>query len=391
MQTLLNQKEFLGKYRVNEDEFNATGLLWNDLETLFLHYLDIKPDLESIGQTMSNRLMKIKKVHSVRYRIKDEEHLIEKIIRKRIEKPDRIIDIKNYTTEITDLVGLRAIHLFKEDWKPIHDVIDQTWNLKETAKAYIREGDNEVYRQAFTDQGLSVEVHKRGYRSIHYITITKPAKIEFFTEIQVRTIFEEGWSEIDHSVRYPYELDNLLYKEFSSILNRLAGMSDEMGTFINLLRAEITANKEKILSNQQEIERLQAILDKPEITQEDKNEIKEVIKYVTLPGYYPKISELAKGLEGIKGFPGLPNNSTLGKLAELGKIPGISAGTLEAMRSMTDSLAGFNSITEAIKANTQIYSGTPLNRSSAKVETLSRPKVKSPKKGNTSEDNLPAE
>jgi hypothetical protein len=53
-----------------------------------------------------------------------------------------------------------------------------------------------------------------------------------FAEIQVRTIFEEGWSEIDHRVRYPNFSDDELVSYFLAIFNRLSGSADEMGTFV---------------------------------------------------------------------------------------------------------------------------------------------------------------
>lgn len=43
-------------------------------------------------------------INSVRYRVKNPEHLIEKIIRKKKEKPDLEITKENYLTEITDAI-----------------------------------------------------------------------------------------------------------------------------------------------------------------------------------------------------------------------------------------------------------------------------------------------
>lgn len=62
--------------------------------------------------------MSEKNVHSVRFRVKDAKGLIAKIIRKRIDDPKRIIDLKNFRTEVTDLIGVRAIH-FATDFKAI--------------------------------------------------------------------------------------------------------------------------------------------------------------------------------------------------------------------------------------------------------------------------------
>ena len=58
-------------------------------------------------------------------------------------------------------------------------------------------------------------------------------------EIQVRTIFEEGWSEIDHKIRYPYDADNPVLGQFLVVFNRLAGSADEMGSFVKLLKRKL--------------------------------------------------------------------------------------------------------------------------------------------------------
>jgi putative GTP pyrophosphokinase len=81
-------------------------------------------------------------------------------------------------------------------------------------------------------------MRSKGYRSVHSIFCTQPLQRKVFTEVQVRTIFEEGWCEIDHHVRYPNFSDDRLVSYFLTIFNRLAGSADEMGTFVqNLTRA----------------------------------------------------------------------------------------------------------------------------------------------------------
>lgn len=57
-----------------------------------------------------------------------------------------------------------------------------------------------------------------------------------YLEVQVRTLFEEGWGEIDHHILYPYKKQNPMLTEFSELLNRLAGMGDEMASFYRRLR-----------------------------------------------------------------------------------------------------------------------------------------------------------
>lgn len=54
-------------------------------------------------------------------------------------------------------------------------------------------------------------------------------------EVQLRTLFEEGWGEIDHHILYPYKVSDPMLTEFSELLNRLSGMGDEMASFFKRL------------------------------------------------------------------------------------------------------------------------------------------------------------
>jgi ppGpp synthetase/RelA/SpoT-type nucleotidyltranferase len=169
--------------------------------------------------------------------VKDPEHLIEKIIRKNLVSSEKIT-LKNYREKLHDLIGLRAIHLYKEDWESIDLQIRKRWGDRLHGKpvANIREGDSPEFIKLFEDAGGQIRKHQYGYRSIHYIlTFNSDNQNKFYAELQVRTIFEEGWSEIDHDIRYPYQQENPLYKEYLGILNRLAGASDEMATMLKFL------------------------------------------------------------------------------------------------------------------------------------------------------------
>jgi putative GTP pyrophosphokinase len=189
-------------------------------------------------------------VHSLKVRIKHPEHLIEKIIRKRSDAPDLNFDASSYETFITDLIGIRALHLFKDEWREIHKFLTETWDLHEEPLAYVREGDPADLVRGFSDAGCRVQEHPCGYRSIHYVLKTQPAKCARFVELQVRTIFEEGWSEIDHLVRYPRQSDNPYLAGFLTIFNRLAGAADEMGTFTKELSAYVEAQLVQAAENE---------------------------------------------------------------------------------------------------------------------------------------------
>jgi len=237
--------EFLARYNISDEAFAATGIAWDELEKIRDHYLQTRHELEPTARRIVNILNKTEQVHSVSYRIKAPEHLMAKIIRKRIGKPELVISLDNYQKEITDLIGIRVLHLFKEDWQDLHQFITRTWNLKKIPIAYVRRGDPAGYINSFRNWGCLIKEHPYGYRSVHYLLqsmVSKQGKLPVrVSEVQVRTLFEEAWSSIDHHVRYPYQPRNILLNELLVILNRLSGSSDELASCLLYLKEKLTA------------------------------------------------------------------------------------------------------------------------------------------------------
>jgi ppGpp synthetase/RelA/SpoT-type nucleotidyltranferase len=186
----LNQRAFFEKYKIKQTAWDRSGLSWSELEAIYADYLERIGSLEPTAGFISERLRKLDVVHSLKYRIKDPEHLIEKIIRKQFSSGKRTITPENYSTLITDLIGVRAIHLFKGDWERIHDFIGDTWKLKELPTANVRKGDSADLIKLFRSKGCKIHEHEFGYRSVHYLVKSQPTKNLFVAELQVRTIFE---------------------------------------------------------------------------------------------------------------------------------------------------------------------------------------------------------
>lgn len=224
--------EFRKQNGITDAEWEIAKIDWNTLSAIGSHHDAQKNSLARAAEAMARDLQSIDRVHSVRFRVKDTDHLLAKIIRKRVEGSEKYADIslENYQAKITDLVGVRALHLFKEDLFRIDRSIRDAWELEESPPvAYVRGGD---LGEKLEDAGFDVKAHKAGYRSVHYIVSTSPGRQKIFAEIQVRTIFEEGWAEIDHTVKYPNFSDDEPVAEFLGIFNRLAGAADEMGGFV---------------------------------------------------------------------------------------------------------------------------------------------------------------
>lgn len=238
----IDKKRFFEKYSIDEDYFKNTGLKWNDLEEIYYDYSSIVPKLEIDAQHIVSKLIDLDAVHSVRRRVKKPEHLLEKIIRKGKKYLELKINVNNYRVIITDLIGIRVLHLFKMDWLAIHEEIMHLWDVKETPQVNIRKGDNDGvdFEKMVEEAGCELIIRKYGYRSVHYLIGAPLNKNqEILVEVQVRTVFEEAWSEIDHKIRYPYDTQNEILSEYLAIFNRIVGSADEMGSFIKKLKEEI--------------------------------------------------------------------------------------------------------------------------------------------------------
>jgi len=244
----LTLEEFLERNRIDSETWEKAKMDWPSLQAIASDHEAESANLESSAELFAKVIQKFNGVHSVRWRVKDSEHLATKIVRKRSEDNPKYTDItlENYYERVTDLVGIRALHLFKENCFEIDSALNSVWNPIEPTVAYIRDGDSEGMKKRFEDKGFEVKNHPAGYRSVHYIIESIPLKRKIIAEIQVRTIFEEGWSEIDHKVRYPNFSDNELVNYFLEIFNRMAGSADDMGGFVLGLVATLSGLQKEI-------------------------------------------------------------------------------------------------------------------------------------------------
>lgn len=166
-------------------------------------------------------------IHSIKGRIKNIEHLREKILRKEGITTDNVLE------KITDIAGIRVMHLYQKQFSIIHEAIieqitNKHWALFEQPKAYTWDPDSVDYFKAL---GIETIQKESLYTSIHYVV--KPRNDSFITcEIQVRTLFEEAWGEIDHWINYPKETSNQNAKEQIRILARMIGSGSRLADLI---------------------------------------------------------------------------------------------------------------------------------------------------------------
>lgn len=153
-------------------------------------------------------------IHTVLYRIKDKDRLLEKIDQ---ENSNSAVDVKsitykNYQKRIEDIIGIRIICLRLSDIAKIEAYLELL--VGEKILHFMREPDHKksfvlpINPGEAAPQNLNLQY--TGYSSVHYqIKLGENSDVsdEFKriqVELQLRTILEEAWGEIDHKYRYAH-------------------------------------------------------------------------------------------------------------------------------------------------------------------------------------------
>lgn len=170
-------------------------------------------------------------IYTIKNRLKDPTHLRDKIERKwDTENP---ITPENIFERVTDLAGVRVLHLYQDQFSILHQHIQKQvdngdWFLKEPPVAYSWDPESTNY---FQELGLEPKIKDSYYTSIHYVIMPK-AGSNICCEIQVRTLFEEIWGEIDHTINYPHPTENNSCKEQLRVLSKLVSTGTRLADSI---------------------------------------------------------------------------------------------------------------------------------------------------------------
>lgn len=169
-------------------------------------------------------------IHSVKSRLKNPDHLREKIVRKWKDGP---ITPATLFSRITDCAGVRIIHLHSQQFRYIHSAIvghiqQGYWHLNEPPVAYSWDPEATAF---FNSLKVNAETRDSYYTSIHYV-VKPQAATDLACEIQVRTLFEEAWGEIDHALNYPDATDVVACREQLRVLAKLASTGTRLADSI---------------------------------------------------------------------------------------------------------------------------------------------------------------
>lgn len=197
-------------------EKRLVSTFWNSL----LGYIDESVELK-------------KCIHSLRFRLKDPDHLADKLFRKLrksiTDKTPFSITKENLFTNITDLGGIRILHLhtnqFAEIDRSLKAIIQE--QPVELAEGPVARTWDDEYRARFNALGIQTQGSERMYTSVHYVVASKSATT-VTCEIQVRTLMEEVWGEVDHSINYPHPIDSVACTEQIRALARVTSSATRL-------------------------------------------------------------------------------------------------------------------------------------------------------------------
>lgn len=171
-------------------------------------------------------------VHSVKQRKKSRASILSKCERK--SNNGKTVSAENAAQELEDFFGIRLLHIHFDQAEHIHNFLNQKsksgdfcFGEKPIAYTWDPEHENLLKRL-----GFEVKFKDSYYTSLHYILrVSQESPIR--CELQVRTLFEEAWGELDHWMNYPHPTDVLALKEQLLVLSRVVTAGSRLAVSIN--------------------------------------------------------------------------------------------------------------------------------------------------------------
>ena len=135
----------------------------------------------------------------------------------RIKKPESVYlktklhDIRDLE-KITDYAGYRVLCLFEQEIPEIHECLISIFvnnSFKPVGFKLLdwpdeRQKDflSKKITESFPDIEVETEAKESGYKSIHYIVTQKIGDTTYSVEVQLRTLLQDVWGELEHSLSY---------------------------------------------------------------------------------------------------------------------------------------------------------------------------------------------
>lgn len=213
---------------------------------------------------------------------------------KQVDSFERKIKKKNYTdplNEITDLCGIRIICYVEDEVNDVCEVIKELFNIDSSKSVNKNEelGEDRV-----------------GYKSVHLICQISQERLvlpefkkfkDLYFEIQVRTILQHSWAEIEHDKNYKFS--GVLPKEIKRRLMLLSGTLELVDREFNQLSKEID-NYATEVNEQTKKGDLDIEIDSVSLIQYLSVKFADLVKAGTVPSLANEDDELLGEMRGFK-------------------------------------------------------------------------------------------
>ena len=123
--------------------------------------------------------------------------------------------------DITDILGLRVITFYLDDVDVVASVVERLFDV---------DWENTV------DKRRLHALDSFGYQSLHYICRVPDMPFRF--EIQMRTLLQHAWSNMNHDTGYKSGVE--IPREYIRNMSRLAGMLELADEQFSRIRSELT-------------------------------------------------------------------------------------------------------------------------------------------------------
>jgi ppGpp synthetase/RelA/SpoT-type nucleotidyltranferase len=200
------------------------------VEKAVAHFETNRRHFEALAESLTLQMQKhdelAKHTHFMKHRVKSIESLRRKVTQRAIEAkrskqhlniaPDNLFEV------VTDLAGIRIIHLHTDQIGAIHaallDFFDQErLRLVEDPTANCWDGE---FESLFAKFGIRSRSRDSMYTTIHYV-VEANKRTKITCEVQVRTLMDEVWGEVSHRVNYPEESSSQACRDQLKVLARL--------------------------------------------------------------------------------------------------------------------------------------------------------------------------
>jgi len=230
-----------------------------DIDAMVLRFIERRDTYAHLAKTVHMLLSEHGQlrphIHSVKYRVKDPENLRSKLRRKAQEARalGRQFDITpdNFFQRVGDLAGVRVLHLNTTQMEEIDRAIrtilkDESYRIVEGPIA--NTWDDE-YRNYFRGINIRTTPRPSMYTSVHYV-VESGARSSPRCELQVRTLVEEVWGEVSHTVNYPEETKSVACQEQLRVLARVSS------SCTRLVDSVFASHKEHVDASRQKARKL---------------------------------------------------------------------------------------------------------------------------------------